>query len=397
MGLLGLVAAFAAIFALRARRVDFALAILAASVIIGATSGKGLGVFWDVAVGTLTDPITLELAAAVALITVLGYSLEETGMMVDLIGSLRGLLPGRVLLALIPALFGLLSMPGGALMSAPFNEPEAERLGLRPEHKTYINVWFRHVWYWASPISPTTILAVSIAGFGLREFIAANLLVFFAAWVIGFLATRSFMRGGPNDGEGRRSYVEAVKGLSPILASVGLTLAGVPVWASLILGLAMLFLLRGVGPGRAFEMFRRGIRWEIVAAVVAMLYFRDMVVYSGSVEGLFQGIMGLGVPILALVILLPLLVGTISGTPTMGIGIVFPLLLPLLASVDVHALSIMLAGIVCGYIGSPIHLCLILTNSYYRSELNRVYRYLVPSVVALYVVSLAYHLALGTL
>jgi hypothetical protein len=122
-----------------------------------------------------------------------------------------------------------------------------------------------------------------------------------------------------------------------------------------------------------------------------------MVVYSGSVEGLFQGIMGLGVPILALVILLPLLVGTISGTPTMGIGIVFPILLPLLTSVDIHAVSIMLAGIVCGYIGSPIHLCLILTNSYYGSELNRVYRYLIPSVVGLYVVSLAYHLALGLL
>jgi len=41
---------------------------------------------------------------------------------------------------------------------------------------------------------------------------------------------------------------------------------------------------------------------------------------------------------------------------------------------------------------SPLHLCLILTNSYYKSELGRVYAYLVPSVAALYIVNVVYHL-----
>jgi len=39
-----------------------------------------------------------------------------------------------------------------------------------------------------------------------------------------------------------------------------------------------------------------------------------------------------------------------------------------------------------------MHLCLILTNSYYRSELGRVYRYLVPSAALLYVFAVAYYL-----
>lgn len=37
-----------------------------------------------------------------------------------------------------------------------------------------MNVWFRHVWYWASPISPATILAVSMAGLALRDVISTG-------------------------------------------------------------------------------------------------------------------------------------------------------------------------------------------------------------------------------
>jgi hypothetical protein len=55
----------------------------------------------------------------------------------------------------------------------------------------------------------------------------------------------------------------------------------------------------------------------------------------------------------------------------------------------------MYAGVIAGYIASPLHLCLVLTNSYYRSELSRVYRYLVPSAIALFTVVMVYRLALN--
>jgi hypothetical protein len=98
------------------------------------------------------------------------------------------------------------------------------------------------------------------------------------------------------------------------------------------------------------------------------------------------------VPLIAILVVVPLLVGSISGTPTMGIGIVFPLLLPLLGDYNIYVVSIIYAGLIGGYLASPMHLCLILTNSYYRSELGRVYRYLVPSAALLYVFAVAYYL-----
>ena len=113
---LGVLLAFAVIVVLRLRNVDFSLSILTGSLIIAATSEAPLDVIVEAGRQTITDPNTMNLAVAVALIAVLGYSLKETSLMTELIEGLRGVLPARVLLATIPAMFGLLTMPGGALI-----------------------------------------------------------------------------------------------------------------------------------------------------------------------------------------------------------------------------------------------------------------------------------------
>ena len=393
--LLGVLLAFAIVLGLRVRDVDFSVALLVASVVIGLTSGKPLSIFIDVAYRTFTDPTTFVLCAAVILITILGYSLKETGLMTDLIDGLKELLPSRVLLSLIPALFGLLSIPGGALMSAPFNEPEADRLGLKPEHKTYVNVWFRHLWYWASPISNIPILASSLAGFTLMNFLSVQLPLFAATIAIGFIVSSSFIKGRGNNERTPKSIYDTSKGLAPIVAAISLGIAGLPIYGSLAVGIVLVFLLKHVPVTNAIRMMREGVRWDVAASVVAMLYFRYMVVGAGSVNSLFQSIADAGVPLLILFMVVPLFIGALSGTPTMGIGIVFPLLVPLSGVSSIHLVSIIYAGIIAGYLASPMHLCLILTNGYYKSELGKVYNYLVPSVAALYVVNVVYHLMMN--
>jgi len=392
---LGAILAFVLIVALRLRNVDFSASILAGSLVIAVTSGDPLDVLVEAGSCTVTDPTTLNLCAAVALITVLGYSLKETGLMEELIEGLRSILPSRVLLATIPALFGLLSMPGGALMSAPFNEPEADRLGLSPEHKTYVNVWFRHLWYWASPISPVPILAASLMGLDVIDFLAVQLPLLTVTLAIGFVVSSTFIKDGGRTGQGSKGYAKVAAGLAPILTTIILTVVDVPVWAALVVGVAMVYAVKRVPVARALGMVRDGVRWDIAASAVSMLFFRQVVITSGSVHSLFGAIADLGVPLLVVLIVVPLLVGAISGTPTMGIGIIFPLFLPLLGASNVHLISVVYAGLIGGYIASPMHLCLVLTNSYYKSKLGEVYRYLVPSVVLLYIANVVYHLAMN--
>ncbi len=395
--LFGLLVAFVIIFALRFKNFDFATTIIIAAGIIGVTSGKPMSIFIDVVVKTVSDKTTWELCAAVAFITVFSYALKETGHMVELIDRLRSFLPSRFLLALIPALFGILSMPGGALMSAPFNEPESDRLKLKSEHRTFINVWFRHVWYWASPISPSTLLACSIAGIALNEFIAVNFPLFLLTWGIGFAISWRWIQKEEKVEYRPRDYRGSLIGLSPILVTVVLTLFTIPVWISVAIGMAIVILIRRVNLKLIVNFFKKGVKWDIVAAVFSTLFFRYMVSEAGSVTLLLGNILAMGVPVLLMLIVIPLLIGTISAQPTLGIGIVFPLLMPLVAPMNVYVLTIMFAGIVAGYNVSPLHLCLILTNQYYRSDLQKVYKFLLPSTLLIFLIMVIYHATLASL
>lgn len=392
--IIGLIVAFLMIFVLRAKNVEFYIAISLAAIIIGLTSGSPLSIFVDVLIQTLSAYNTWNLVSAVALITVLGYALKETGLMVRFIEGMSKILPSNILLATIPALFGFLSMPGGALMSAPFIEPEANKLGLKSEYKTYYNVWFRHLLYWVNPITSSTLMVVALTDIPINTWLRVQSPLFFVMAAIGFIASRGFIETPKkNNGKEKMTLNDMVGGI-PIIITVVLSIIGTPIWASLLAGIFVGMLLGKVQPDKAVEIFKNGVRWELVASIISMLYLRDMITTSGSVEMLFQAVIASGIPVMAIAIVVPLFIGAISGSPAMGVGIAFPILLPLFGGTDLHLTSIVFLGITCTYITSPLHLCLVLTNDYFRSDLNKVIKYLAPSSFALYLIGLAYHLVL---
>jgi len=391
---IGLLVAFIGIFILRAREVEFYVAITLAALIIGVTSGKPITVLFDVLITTLSAYNTWNLVSAVVLITVLGYALKETGLMVRFIEGLSRVLPGNIMLATIPSLFGFLAMPGGALMSAPFIEPEANKLGLEPEAKTYYNVWFRHLLYWVNPIASSTIMATTLSGFSINTWLKVQSPLFFAMTVIGFIASRGFIKVPKKNGGIRDLTLTSMLGGVPILITIVSTLLGAPIWASLLFGIFVAMVLGRVKPKDGVFMFRNGVLWQLALSIISMMYLRDMIEASGSVTTLFELVLESGVPVIVIAIIVPLFIGAISGSPAMGVGITFPILLPLLGPPNIHLTSIVFLGITCTYITSPLHLCLVLTNNYFRSDLNKVIKYLAPSSFALYLIGLAYHLFL---
>ena len=395
--IIGLLVAFVGIFVLRAKNIEFYIAITLAALIIGLTSGVPISILFEVLIQTLSAYNTWTLVSAVALITVLGYTLNETGLMVSFIEGLSKILPGSILLATIPALFGFLSMPGGALMSAPFIEPEANKLGLKQEHKTYYNVWFRHLLYWVNPITSSTIMAVTLSGIPITTWLKVQFPLFFVMTAIGFIASRGFIET-PKKNEGLKGLtMESMKGGVPIIVTVALTLYGAPLWTSLAAGILVTMFLGRVTPDLVVEIVKNGIRWDLVLSIISMLYLRDMITSSGSVVKLVEAVIASGIPVIAIAIVVPMFIGAISGSPAMGVGIALPILLPLFGETNIHLTSIVFLGITCTYITSPLHLCLILTNNYFKSDLTKVIKYLAPSCLALYLIGLVYHLFLYSL
>jgi integral membrane protein (TIGR00529 family) len=391
---IGLIVAFIGIILLRIKNVEFYMAIILASLIIGLTSGEPVTIIFRVFITTLSTFNTWNLVSAVALISVLGHVLKETGLMIMFVEGLSKILPSKIMMVIIPAVFGFLSIPGGALMSAPFIEPEAKRLGLESEAKTYYNVWFRHLLYWISPITSSTIMATMLSGFTINSWLRVQAPLFFVMLTIGFIASRGFVKT-PRKNSGLVGLkMESMKGGLPIIVSVVLALSGVPMWSSLLVGILVAMLLGRVNAKQGISMIKNGLRWDLILTIISMLYLRDMIETSGSVMKLFETVFKSGIPLFVIAIVIPLFIGAISGSPAMGVGIAFPILLPLLGESNIHLASIVFLGITSAYITSPLHLCLVLTNNYFKSDLNKVIRYLSPSSFALYFVGLLYHLFL---
>jgi len=107
---------------------------------------------------TLTDPSIILLAISVAIIPLIGGVMEESHLIESLVQNLR--IGKRGTLMTGPAVFGMLPIPGGALLSAPLVERAGEDVD--DTLKTQINVWFRHLLMFVYPLGellPTTKMA----------------------------------------------------------------------------------------------------------------------------------------------------------------------------------------------------------------------------------------------
>ena len=85
-------------------------------------------------------------------------------------------------------------------MSAPFIEPEAKKLELDPEAKTYYNVWFRHLLYWINPISSSTIMATTLGSISINTWLRIQSPLFFVMIAIGFIVSRGFIKHPKKNG-----------------------------------------------------------------------------------------------------------------------------------------------------------------------------------------------------
>ncbi|MEF8874021.1 MAG: DUF401 family protein, partial [Candidatus Thermoplasmatota archaeon] len=167
VGVGGVIAGFAVLAYLIHKRVDFGKAILAATtVLLLLTEPTREGVSWVITISMEYE--TLEVVAIIVQIVFLGFLYKDSEQVMRLIDELRALVPDRrMVVASIPAIFGLMPMPGGAYVSAPMIEDEADALELDGREKTFLNLWWRHIWFWIYPLSMGLILVSRISDINL--------------------------------------------------------------------------------------------------------------------------------------------------------------------------------------------------------------------------------------
>jgi integral membrane protein (TIGR00529 family) len=342
------------------------------------------------------DLKTLRLVAAVLLITSLGELLQEVESMQRLINSLQELIADpRLVLAIIPALIGLLPMPGGAMMSAPMIQEIGTQLELSPERKTYINYWFRHVWEYIFPLYPALILMSGILDIPLSRLMLAQAPLTVGAIAGGVLVGLRGIGRPPEEPEEMESGPRSQRWHSlrtlalsiwPIALVIVLSLGfGLELALSLVVAIVLAAVVHRMSPRTLGGVLRRSLSPGTALLVFSIMIFKQIVLASGAADTLSTALAAWGIAPVVTTAAVPFVLGLLTGLTMSMVGIGFPVLLPLISGSELylnHAVLAFGAGFI-GVLLSPMHLCLALTREYFHAKWAGLYRLLLSSAASL--------------
>jgi hypothetical protein len=385
---------FFAIIILTFMKVNLWISLLGTTFLVGLLFHLPVAKIGMDLVSATLDEKTLLLIAALFTILFFSNLLKETGRMNKILEGFRHILKDmRVVVALLPAMIGLMPLVGGALVSAPMVVEGSDQLKLSPERRTFINYWFRHVWEYILPTYPALILAATLVGVPVRKLGWVNFpltpVAIFSGAMIGFWGISNSKEGG--EVSQRTSVWELLTNLLPLIFALVLVI-GFKVELAYAFGLTILgmILFNRIDPRTILKALKGSLSIELLLTVVTVMGFKKVLESSQAILTISTFLSSSGVPFRLIAIFVPLIVGVMTGMTIAPIAIGFPILIPLFQN-DPDFLNYMMLAFASGIAGdllSPFHLCLVLTKDYFHAEWKGIFRLLWVPVASLLGVAL---------
>ncbi|WP_028309688.1 DUF401 family protein [Desulfitibacter alkalitolerans] len=397
MELLGLFIALVAIVLVTSKWHEVIYALLLGVVFIIIFSAMPINLILSIFMKVTFNLDTISLMIVVLLITLFSSVMYKTLLLNKLLKSLIDLVKSiHLLIALIPALVGLLAVPGGAVMSAPFIDQLGEKVKMSAGYKSAANTFYRHLSVFFNPLAPLLIIAADLSTLGFLPLMKFHLIPVIITLVISLIVINRFWPHeshessvSTNQGEAHinNSFAASLKsvlftGLPLIVAIVLTIILEVNFIIALVIAIALTILLdykedKILKTSDIKIMLSQGINWRLGFSVYAIMLFGAFVKDSGAIPILAQIITNSNMPLLLILILSSVIIGFAAGHPIVGSAILYPIFLPLIGE-NVAYLSLILTGMMFGYVVSPIHLCLIVSNEYFKADYLESYKLLFP-------------------
>ncbi|MDH7488158.1 MAG: DUF401 family protein [Anaerolineae bacterium] len=382
IALLKLLLVFATVIVALNRRADVGATLLAGALALGLLMGRAPTALALDAWSAITSAETIRLVVIVILILTLTEALKASRYMESMVQALLELITdARVVLAMVPALAGLLPMPGGAMFSAPMVAEVGRHFQVDNNQKAFANYWFRHIWEYIMPLYPALVLCSTLLAIPLGTFTRNQWLLTVAAVVAGWIVVLA--RFHKNDSDvphinRRRSLWNLARSIWPVLLVVVATMA---LDVDLLITLPVVLVVLGVAARFSWPqircVLRKGLDWHIALVLIGAMVFKQIMQSTGVVEQVSETLAAAGVPPLAMIATIPFIVGLATGVTTAAFSISVPVVMPLLyvaGALHLPYVLLMYAGGMTGLMLSPVHLCLILTRDYFRADWGKMMR-----------------------
>ncbi len=379
------------------RRVGLGVSLTVAAFLMSFLS-LGISGTGTVLLETCIDPVTLTLVFASFFIMFLSQLYKETGLVNVLTRSLGGFIKNsKVTVSLLPAVIGLLPVAGGALMSAPMVEAEADKLGLDESKKTYINIWFRHAILPIYPISQFLILTAALTETSIDSLIARQALVVTVMIIIGyFIGLRKTKVAKNADSEKQSNPKANLKGLAysflPIIITIILAAAlNVNIAIATLVGVITILIITKTKVTAFQKILKNRAIWEVTLAAFGALLLRNVTLASGASEILGSALANTNLNEIIVLSIVPAVLGFLLGSPSGAVALSVPILAETVAFIPKNA-SLLYISAYLGYLSAPTHLCLVFTAQYFRTSISKSYKYLIPSIIVSIIAALITYL-----
>jgi len=346
---------------------------------------------------TTVDLLTISVVLATFGIMLLSQLYKETRVIYNLSESLGRIIKNsKIVLSVLPAVIGFLPVAGGALMSAPLVDSEAEKLKLKPERKTYVNLWFRHTIFPVYPLSQVLIITAALTETTISSIIIRQIPVVIIMIIVGYVISFWKVSNVKNkeSSNAKNNLNSDLKdfsiAFSPILATIvvavglglvgfGLSNQGFDVLIATFAGLVVLIIISKM----SLQVFVKPLKnwgiYGITFAAYGAFLLRNTMVAAG-ISGIFENLVANGsVNIIYLLTIIPAVLGFLTGSPSGGVTISVSILTGILSSFSPKTASLLYMSTYLGYVIAPTHLCFTFTADYFKCPLGKVYKYIIPS------------------
>ena len=329
-----------------------------------------------------TGSLFVTITALVTLVNVLGAAMRETDVSKRLVSALHGLFKSRRLaLAAIPMMMGMLPTPGGIMLSAPMVRDLGDHVGIERSHSAAINFFFRHQWETVWPLFPAVPIIQGILGISAMSLISHNMAIMLAGTLGG--AIFMLLRGIPSRKGQERPKGKLLHDLRDfagafwpiVLVAVLYAAFDLPPAVGLLPAILIFLAIHRFPVKRWGSIFSSAFKFDFVLLIFGAMVFKVNLEAGNAVEEIVVFLSDANVPRHLLLFFVPMLVGFLTGLTMVSAVITFPLLKPFMCvggelriGLEVLAFS----GLMCGILLTPIHLCVPLSASYFKTSVSKI-------------------------
>ena len=411
-----ILAVFAAMLAVNRLGLSLGFVLLGGAIAIDAWAGSApLDLLAHLGRALTRPELWLLLSIVVLLLELARFMAQERNAEAIMVAARRwGGRHGRATsVMMLPAVIGLIPMPGGALFSAPMVDQAVREERWSPAWKSAVNYWFRHIWEYWWPLYPVVIVTLSIFEIETWQYMAVMMPFGALAVLSGYLflvrphvaeLAGAAERIDPDPRRLRAVFLPLVMIVVSALALPALLAVAAPGLSpsvrkmlGLLIGMVV-GLVPTVVDGRAHgdahpfsTLFTRKSA-HLLGTLAGVMIFQAMLETSGLLPLAGGEMVSAGIPLVLVVALLPFVAGLVTGIAIGYAGTAFPLIVGIMAGgvSGLTPLATLVLAFAFGYAGmmlSPVHLCFVLTRNYFSAPYGGIYLRIAPCIAALLVVA----------